>query len=325
MAYCRLEDTFCDDPKWDLVAEAAQIDRVTVCGHVALLWSFAIRHAPDGVLGHVTKSYIARISGASDTKIADAFVRFAVIDETENGFVIHGYGKRAMSYNRAKQKAKERLSKSQKNAPKRQRSDKTKLSRDSRTTSKRQNENVAATFANVAYREEMRGDEMKGDIIQIQEHASATAPAPSDTTKSDERTAIENWHNLYLQKTGKKYEAWDGRHTKALRSMMAKYRDGRIIELMEKYFEWPNEKVIEEAWPFCSGYASFQCSLIKLSADLVAWDRHQSAAEVVAHKREALSRAAHVAQRKRIFGQIEREEAQRQQELPGVKHNAIMG
>lgn len=48
MAWRKLEDTFCDSPKIRRLARHLEVSRATASGHMALLWSWALRHAPDG-------------------------------------------------------------------------------------------------------------------------------------------------------------------------------------------------------------------------------------------------------------------------------------
>lgn len=50
MAWRKLEDTFYDSPKLNRLARHLAVNKAQAAGHLALLWSWALRHAPDGDL-----------------------------------------------------------------------------------------------------------------------------------------------------------------------------------------------------------------------------------------------------------------------------------
>lgn len=169
MAYCRLEDTFVDDPKWDAIAAVSGLCRATVAGHVAFLYSWCLRHAPDGHLGDLPKVAIMRVVGTTSETLIDALFLHGVLDTTNDGTEVHGYRRRAESYNRAKQKRKERKSKTRRTTV-------GDASHDSRE--------------NVAHREERRGEEIN------------TTPTPSKRKRAlndDETIAVVKHHRKQLQ------------------------------------------------------------------------------------------------------------------------------
>lgn len=108
MPWCRLEDTFYDDLKWDQIAEASGASRVTIAGHAALLYSWCVRHAPDGVIGDQPQSAIMRVMHVFDDKIFQNFVETKILVKTEDGYEVNGYAERSESYNASKRKAKSR-------------------------------------------------------------------------------------------------------------------------------------------------------------------------------------------------------------------------
>lgn len=110
MAWCRLEESFHDDLKWDLIADASGTSRVTVKGHAATLYSWCVRHAPDGCPGHVPDASMMRVMEIEDRKLFDAFVAHKVLFLTPRGYVVNGYEKRSTSYNEAKRKRNDRRS-----------------------------------------------------------------------------------------------------------------------------------------------------------------------------------------------------------------------
>lgn len=122
MSWCKLEDTFVDDTKWDLIATALSGDsratkvrrgsicRATVGGYVAFLYSWCCRHAPDGHLGRLDASTLSRVVGypGDPNMFLSALVTHEVLDRVADGVVVHGYRKRSESFNKAAQKQAER-------------------------------------------------------------------------------------------------------------------------------------------------------------------------------------------------------------------------
>lgn len=118
MAWRKLEDTFYDSPKLKRLARHLDIGRAQAAGHIALLWSWALRHAPDG-----------DISKYDDMDIEDAvewnghrgdFLQACAVslfvDRLPNGkFVIHNWIERGGTY--AESKRKQRLRESKKSRP----------------------------------------------------------------------------------------------------------------------------------------------------------------------------------------------------------------
>lgn len=159
MAWCRLDDTFCDDPKWDALADALGVSPAAAAGSVALLYSWAVRHAPDGVLTNMTARGLARVC-RHDGDPKSLYVALLSHDILREGEVleINGYSKRSESFMRAKQKQKERASLRQ--------------SHDSRTT-------VAKMSSTERRREEKRRDNT-GEIAR-----EARSPLESDFSETE--------------------------------------------------------------------------------------------------------------------------------------------
>lgn len=145
MAWGKLEDTFCDDEKFDELADALGISEIEAMGHTACLWSWCLRHAPDGDLSGKSPRAIAR-RGAKWTgdpqQYIDAMVSVRLMDRDGDTLRLHNWMMRAESHKRATQKQRERERK--------------RRSPDSRETVARQSldgrENVA---------EERRGEERR--------------------------------------------------------------------------------------------------------------------------------------------------------------------
>lgn len=102
MAWCKLEDTFCEDPKWDLLADELDVSRSQAAGLVAFLWSWCVTHAPDG---HIPRSErtIARATQweGDHSALLRALLKARVIDTVKEGYEVHGFAQRAESFLRA--------------------------------------------------------------------------------------------------------------------------------------------------------------------------------------------------------------------------------
>src|SRR6185503_7865907 len=109
----KLEATFGTDPKWDALGDELGVHRMQAAGCVAALWSWALLHAPDGHLGRLSAKTIARASqwdGDADAFVA-ACLRCETIDETPDGFVIHGLGIRMERLDTAREQTAKRMKK----------------------------------------------------------------------------------------------------------------------------------------------------------------------------------------------------------------------
>lgn len=107
VAWCKLDDTFCDDPKLHALAAALDVPFYAVAGHLAILWSWALRHAPDGMLPpHCSEREIARIMhyGGDPQTLVKTLLQHQILEMDDESKKIHGYGERSESYNRSKQK-----------------------------------------------------------------------------------------------------------------------------------------------------------------------------------------------------------------------------
>lgn len=103
MAWCKLDDTFYDDPKFGQLADMLGIHVRHAQGLMAALWSWATRHAPDGDLRQLSRLGVERIvdwSGAED-QFVTACEMLQLLDSRAAGLVIHGYWKRAESHKSA--------------------------------------------------------------------------------------------------------------------------------------------------------------------------------------------------------------------------------
>lgn len=112
MSWGRLDDTFHDEPKFFRLAERLGISFVEAAGHMAILWSWAHRHAPDGDLRDFDVPDIARAAKwGGDPGVFVAALsadRVELIDHTDFGFVLHRFMERAEARKAAKKKQRQR-------------------------------------------------------------------------------------------------------------------------------------------------------------------------------------------------------------------------
>lgn len=114
MAWLKLEETFHGHPKFRRLGRALGVSHVTAKGHVATLWSWSLRYAPDGDLSGLDIEDIADAADwEDDPKIfVDALVKAGLIDgDTRDGYAIHEWMERAGSYREATRKAAQRARK----------------------------------------------------------------------------------------------------------------------------------------------------------------------------------------------------------------------
>ena len=110
MAWLKLEDTFYDHPKIRKLARQLAINRAQAAGHLALLWSWALRHAPDGDLSDID---IEDIEDAAQWEndpggFVAACKTCGLIDETGDQIAIHNWISRGGSFAENKRKQRNR-------------------------------------------------------------------------------------------------------------------------------------------------------------------------------------------------------------------------
>lgn len=131
---------------------------------------------------------------------------------------------------------------------------------------------------------------------------------PFEHKNSDHFVAKTLWFSRFKEYAKHEYPHWDGRHAKALNNILSKYGIITTEKLINSFFKWPNKRVRDDGWKFCQGYTSFNEQIPTLMTDLYAWERHSETAEIEAHRKEALDRASHVAQFKRIQHEIDKQQ-----------------
>jgi hypothetical protein len=113
MAWRKLEDTFYDSPKIKRLARNLDIDRPTAAGMIVLLWSWALRHAPDGDLSKFEIEDIEDAACWSGNRgdFLHGCVKSRLIDLDDNGEItLHNWMLRGGSFaeNQRKQRHKAR-------------------------------------------------------------------------------------------------------------------------------------------------------------------------------------------------------------------------
>jgi hypothetical protein len=128
MAWCRLEDTYHDDPKFRrLAVELGLTDRLgadraaaLARGFVSSLWSWAARHAPDGYLRSdgCSTTDVERICGwpTAGGRLVAGLLASGFLERSTDGqpsdLIIHRFWERAESNKVAQRKRKQREQKS---------------------------------------------------------------------------------------------------------------------------------------------------------------------------------------------------------------------
>ena len=97
MTWIKLEESFSDHPKIRKLADSLDISVATACGHMALLWVWTLRYAPDGDLCNYTAEdvcYAARWEGDPEVFIA-AVIKHRLVDKLNGNLAIHNWMERA--------------------------------------------------------------------------------------------------------------------------------------------------------------------------------------------------------------------------------------
>lgn len=118
MAWRKLEDTFYDSPKIRRLARHLEVGRAQAAGHIALLWSWALRHAPDGDLSKYDDEDIEDAVHWRGNRGAfvTACTATSFIDESSaQRLVIHNWIERGGSY--VENQRKQRLRAKKKDGP----------------------------------------------------------------------------------------------------------------------------------------------------------------------------------------------------------------
>lgn len=114
MAWMHLEDSTYDHYKFDDLAESLGMEPVHAMGHVVSLWTWALRHRPDGDLDGLDHRVISRAAKykGSPRDFVEGCVNAKLIDPD---LKIHNFLSRAGSYKNAKRVADWRAKKKAKN------------------------------------------------------------------------------------------------------------------------------------------------------------------------------------------------------------------
>lgn len=273
MGWGRLEDTLHDEPKFYRVANKLGISFVQVAGHMAVLWSWAHRHAPDGDLRDYDVPDIERAAkwegdpGSFVSVLADD--RVNLLDVTDRGYVLHQFMQRAEARKEAKKKQKQRMSRDKEKPVPGQ-------SRDSP--------------GNVP--EERRGEEKR------REEKRSNRGAPS------EPTAVSRIRSAYLDGFRQKYGregVWGKRSGGQAQHLLGEWPADTIVAYLEPrkvtdengeeatidgwFFAWKRPEVINAGHPFGKGAHSFVMRIHELDADVHNADRRKTAAIVSQQER----------------------------------------
>lgn len=274
MAWCKLEDTFCDEPKFRRLAKRLGVEYAQAAGHVACLWSWATRHAPDGNLVTLTEDDIAHaakwagnVSEFVDTLSSEDI---ALLDKDGDHFEIHGFMKRAESRKAAQRQRKKRKKEGVSRAPLEP------VTAQSRDCHDRGAEHV--TRERRGEREERRGE----DLFPL---------APSATSDDGSPTPIGQVRGAWLAAYSAKYPTakpypWGARESGQAKNLLKSLPLAEVLELIPRYFVWPNAKAIRAGHPWGTGPDCFVLRFIELRADMADPERRKQSAVVDARMKQ---------------------------------------
>lgn len=327
MAWCRLDDTFCDDPKWDSIAEELGCSAAEAAGSVALLYSWAVRHAPDGVLEGVTPRGLARVCrfDGDPMRFVHALKSYEVLNDGES-LEIHGYSQRSESFHRARQKRTQRLKH-------RQSADATQtVARQSLTTATtrpRRDTDTAQTVAEMSTTER-RGEENRRDHdLQISDpdpeviYNSEDLPdlarqqktprgagglqraiAKAEPEHTPTHQVRLRYEALWSQKFGRAYVGWSAKHARHAANVS---KSAAALEetfaLLEIFFQW-NDPRVASAYSFCDGAFSFALQRDALRARLAKPDHERMVGIIGAARNQSNNQDAEKMQRERALDQF---------------------
>jgi hypothetical protein len=178
VAWLRLEDTFCDHPKFRKLARRLDISEVTARGHAATLWAWTLRHSPDGNLSTYDNEDISIAAGwEGDPELFVAsLVECRLLEELDDGVAIHEWMDRAENLKSAQRVRRHR-------------------------ERKRLESNVTVTQRNVTKPKCNGGEERRGEDGEEKrgrrgENTSVELVKP-DRTSSTEITAVVDHYRTY--------------------------------------------------------------------------------------------------------------------------------
>lgn len=270
MAWGKLEDTFSDHPKFYRLAEALAMHVCQARGHVATLWSWAYRHAPDGDLRTFSDADIARAAqyeGAPSDFVV-CLTNVSILDKKHHGFVLHGFWERAESNKAAIRKRDSR--------------------RRGHRTVPRQSQDSTVTVTAMSRLEERRGEdkeEIRGEeIILPLRKSDSASPSPVSLIR-------KAWLDAYEQVYDRKCESWGARESGQAKNLLKSWPLERLLALIPAYFAWKEPRAIRAGHPFGTGADSFVMRIHALDADTHSYERRDDAAVFGAQLREANERA----------------------------------
>lgn len=162
MSWFRVEADMPDHPKVRRLARVLGISRREAVGLVTMLWCQVCRFAPDGALVDYSADDVEDLAGwdGEQGALVEALRRAELVDETDEGLVVHGWMERAESFKKAQAKARQRAD------------------RDKGTTVARRSRDKATTVAPDGTGRDGTGRERTKDLRPGGSATRAPAPPP---------------------------------------------------------------------------------------------------------------------------------------------------
>lgn len=259
----RLEDTLHDEPKFYRAADKLGISFVEVAGHMAVLWSWAHRHAPDGDLRDYDVPDIERAAkwdgdpGVFVSVLVDD--RVNLIDVTDTGYVLHRFMQRAEARKAAKKKQKQRTSLDKKKPVPGQSLD---------------------SPGNVPEERRREREEKRREI-------SNTPPAAPAAPQPGYGEAVEAWFMNYVETHKGEKPPWGPVQGRQMKNILAKCKPGELPDLIAQFFHGPYPDAIKAGHSLSDGFACLAKTLDMLRADLANPERRARAAALTFQIRRA--------------------------------------
>ena len=108
---------------------------------------------------------------------------------------------------------------------------------------------------------------------------------------ADEPSAVAVVGRAFKAEYEKRYDhpldGWGAKENGQAKNLLKSWPLERVLELIPRYFAWPNKRVIDAGHPFGAGYVNFISTINELKADLIAPERRPVAYSIAKTNNEA--------------------------------------
>jgi hypothetical protein len=108
---------------------------------------------------------------------------------------------------------------------------------------------------------------------------------------ADEPSAVAVVGRAFKAEYEKRYnhplDGWGAKENGQAKNLLKSWPLERVLELIPRYFAWPNKRVIDAGHPFGAGYVNFISTINELKADIIAPERRPVAYSIAKTNNEA--------------------------------------